>query len=238
MTTPATSASGSSRPPKISGGVKSGRLPRGPAPAPKPVVLPKVMPYPKLHHMGVAEAVLKDHLCYVIRHYGNEGISVLILRDARQDKITVLCGDWQGNNLDLDGDSNNRLIQAALVFVQEDLKLFMELMHSIKLPQAQFFLALDAEGNLILTDIAVVQISQQVVMTKLAGPGMVRDLFGKIYRTQEVLKVEPLDDRAIEYIAKGTGTYEGDIIIKPSKYTTFSPGANDAIIPLYAEVRR
>lgn len=200
--------------------------------------MPKVLPYPKMQHMAVAEAVLKDHLCYVLRHYGNDGIAVLILRNPKQDQIAVLCGDWKGNNIDLDGDSTDRLVQAALVFVQEDLKLFLELMHYIKLPQAQFFLALDAEGNLILTDIAVVQIAQQVAMTKMVGPGMVRDLFGKIYRTQEVLKVEALDDRAIEYIAKGTGTYEGDLIIKPSKYTTFSPTDDDGIIPLYAEVRR
>ncbi len=233
MTSPATSASGSSRPPKISGGIKSGRLPRTAqeAPVKKPVVLPSVLSYPKFHHMAVCEAVLKDHLCYVIRHYGTEGISVLILREPKSDKVTVLCGDWKGNNINLDGDSGDRIIQAALVFVQEDLPLFMQVMHSIKLPQAQFFLALDAEGNLVLTDI-------QVSLNKLAGPGMVRDIFGKVYRTQEVLKVEPLDDRAIEYIAKGTGTYEGDLIIKPSKFTSFSPAADGAIIPLYAEVRR
>lgn len=238
MTIPVTSASGSSRPPKISGTVKSGRLPRGPAPAPKPMSLPKVLTYPKLHHLDVSGTLLKDRLCYIIRHYGNEGLSVLILRDIKQDRVTVLCGDWKGNNIDLHGDSTDRLVQAALVFVREDLKLFLELMRSIRLPQAQFFLALDAEGNLILTDIAVCHVADQVLMTKITGPGMVRDLFGKIYRTQEVLKVEPLDDRAIEYIGKGAGTYEGDLIIKPSKYTTFSPGADDEIIPLYAEVRR
>lgn len=214
-------------PPKISGqGVKPTAIT-----AQKPTKLPDVLAYPKFHSLDVVEPVIKDHLIYVIRHYGRDGIAVLILRDPNNDRITVLCGDWNGNNIDLDGDNANHITQAALVFVQEDLPLFMKTMHAINLRQAQFFLAIDDEGRLTLTDI-------QIAFNKLAGPGMVRDIFGKIYRTQEVLKIEPADERALEFIRKGTGTYEGDLVIKPSKFTTFGPTVEDSIIPLYAEVRR
>lgn len=211
-------------PPKISG--------RADRPAtPKPVVLPKVLTYPKIHPLSQTQAILKDHLCYIIKHYGTEGVSVLVMREPKLDKVTVLCGDWNGNNIDLDPNSDNRIVQAALVFVKEDLKLFLQLMQTIKLNQAQFFLAIDQNNQLTLTDI-------QIAVGKLSGPGMVRDLFGNIYRTQEVLKVEALDERSLEYIGKGTGTYEGDLIVKPSKFTTFSPGPDGPLVPLYAEVKR
>ncbi len=226
------SISGSSKPasgrvpPKISG--RRGALP---PPEPKKVPLPAILPYPAVHPFADCEAHHKGHLCYIIRHYGTEGISVLILREPKQDKVTILCGDWHGRSLDLAPDNPDRLAQAALVFVQSDVGLFMEVMHRIKLLQAQFFLAIGPDGKLVLTDI-------QVSLNKLAGPGMVRDIFGKIYQTQEVIKVEPMDERALEYLQKGTGSYEGDLIIKPSKFTLFSPPDSDALVPLYSQVKR
>ncbi len=224
MTIRGTLASGSFKQPT------SGKVARVVVPPPAKA-LPKVLSYPKLHSLDSTIPHLKDHTCYVIKHYGHEGISVVIVRQPKQDSVAVLCGDWYGNNLDLDGDSTDRLVQAALVFVNEDLPLFINTMKTINITQAEFFFALDSENRLMLVDI-------QISLNKLTGPGMVRDLFGNVYRTQEVVKVENLDDRAVEYIGKGTGNYEGDLIIKPSKFTTFSPTAEDAIVPLYAEVRR
>lgn len=227
MTSRATSASGSSKQPA------SGRLPpriSGKAAVPAPRPLPKVLSYPKMHSLDKFLPLVKDRLCYVIRDYGNIGISVLIVRDQKRDKITVLCGDWYGNNLDLDSNASDPLVQASLVFVNEDLQLFIKIMQTIRVDQAQFFLAID-NGQLVLTDI-------QVSVNKLAGPGMIRDIFGNIYRTQEVLKIETLDDRAIEYLEKGTGNYGGDLVIKPSRFTTFSPGNDDDIAPLYIRITR
>lgn len=226
------STSGSSKPvsgrfpPKISGS----RRPAKTEP-PKKVPLPPVFPYPAVHEFADCEAHLKGHLCYVIRHYGHDGISVMILREPDKDGVAVLCGDWYGRSLDIQ-DGRDRLVPAAVVFLQHDLPLFLELMQRINLPQAQFFLAIGADGALTLVDL-------QTSTNKLAGPGMVRDIFGKIYRTQEVLKVTPMDDTAIEYIQKGTGSYEGDLIIKPSKFTLFAPSAeSESIIPLYSQVKR
>src|SRR5262249_45335843 len=139
----------------------------------------------------------------VIRHYGKDGIAVAIVRQPKQDYIAVLCGDWYGNNLDLVEVAPDNLTEACLKFVKDDLPLFLKVMQLIRLEQAQFFLALDEVGALTLVDI-------QVALDKFVGPGLLRDVFGKVYRTQEVLKVEPLDGRALEYIENGTGTYEGD----------------------------
>jgi hypothetical protein len=99
-------------------------------------------------------------------------------------------------------------------------------MKLIGLPQAQYFLSLDDELTLV---------DMQVSLNKLAGPGMLRDIFSRRYPTQEVIKVEPFDDRVIEYAQRGTGTYEGDLIIKPSRFATI---AEDDLVPLYTEIRR
>lgn len=214
-------------PPKISG---RGDRPTATPAAPKKVPLPSVLRYPKLYSLKTCEPLLKNRMIYIIRHYGSEGISILVLREPKEDKVTVLCGDWYGNNLDLDGDATSPLIQAALVFVQEDLKLFMQAMQIINIRQAQFFLAVK-DGQLTLVDM-------QLSLNKMAGPGFIHQLFGKAYRTQEIIKTEGMDDRSLEYVEKGTGSYEGDLIIKPSLFKTFSPTADEQIVPLYAEVRR
>ena len=212
-------------PPKI-----SGRRTPAPPPAPKKVPLPPIFPYPTVHAFADCEAHLKGHLCYVIRHYGQQGISVMILREPDKDGVAVKCGDWHGRDLDIQ-DAKDPLVPAAVVFLQHDLPLFLEVMQKINLPQAQFFLAVGEDGALTLVDL-------QISTNKLAGPGMVRDIFGRIYKTQEVLKVEPMDDRALEYINKGTGTYDGDLIIKPSKFTLFAPSDAENIVPLYSQVKR
>lgn len=192
---------------------------------------------PILYPLTQTSALIKDRLVYVIRHYGNIGISVLISKqkDVKGKKvdpdkdILVLCGDWRGNSLDLADRTSSPLTEHALKFVRNDIGLFLQMMKTIRLEQAQFFLALSPDG-LILVDM-------QVAVTKLVGPGMLRDIFGKVYRTQEVLKVEPFDARALEYIQKGTGNYEGNVIVKLSKFSLFSP-TKDLSVPLYTGIER
>jgi hypothetical protein len=191
--------------------------------------LPQVLPYPSFYPLTVALPHLRGRLVYLLRHYGTVGISVLIYREPSRDNVTVICGDWSGNSLDLVGVQPTVLTEACLKFIKDDLPTFLRMMQLTKLPQAQFFLAI-REGSLLLVDV-------QVSLNKMAGPGMLRDVFGKIYPTQEVLKIESLDDRAIEYIEKGTGNYEGELIIKPSKFSVFSPNT-ELLVPLYVEVKR
>jgi hypothetical protein len=169
--------------------------------------------------------LIRDHLMYVIRWYKQDGISVLVQRDPKRDSVVVMYGDWAGNPLDLE-DFDDEKVNACLKFTKSDLGLFVEMMKLIGLPQAQYFLSLDDELTLV---------DMQVSLNKLAGPGMLRDIFSRRYPTQEVIKVEPFDDRVIEYAQRGTGTYEGDLIIKPSRFATI---AEDDLVPLYTEIRR
>lgn len=191
--------------------------------------IPRVLPYPKLMTMEEAPSI-KNLFCYIISHYGTNGLSVLIYRQPSDDQVVVLFGDWNGNNLDIHTDEPTELTNAANMFVSKDVSTFLNLMFSIGIPQAQFFLAINDSG-LILTDM-------QLSLNKFAGPGMIRDLFGKIYPTQEVKKTEIIDDRAIEAIERGTGSYEGDIILKPSKFRMHHDQPSNSYCPLYVETRR
>lgn len=192
--------------------------------------LPKVLPYPSLLPFEDTPSI-HNLFCYIVRHYRDAGISVLIYRQPEKDQVVTIFGDWNGNNIDL-LDENNRLSAIALQFANDEkcLSVLLKTMQLIRVEQAQFFFAID-ETELVLADM-------QLSLNKFAGPGMIRDIFGKLFRTQEVLKTEFIDDRAIEFINKGTGSYEGDLILKPSKFRLYHDPESKKFQPLYAEVRR
>lgn len=193
------------------------------------LVKPALLGYPGFIPFAKAPE-LSDLLCYVIRHYGSSGISVLVTRrPTRTDvDLNVVFGDWAGNKIDLAGGSS--LAQTALRFAETHLVKFVEVMKLTQILQAQYFLAFAEDQELVLVDM-------QTAINKLSGPGMVRDIFGNIMRTQDVLKVEPLDERAQDAIKAGTGSYAGDLIIKPSRFRIVARDPQ-GMRPLYVEVRR
>lgn len=174
------------------------------------------------------QKVVHNLFCYVIRHYGDDGLSVLIYRQPIKDQVVILCGDWKGNNLDITDGSP--LAAIANKFLQDSVVTFVNTMRLIRLDQLQLFFAV-VDNELTLVDI-------QVSLNKFTSPGMVRDIFGKIFRTQDVLKIETLDDRAIEYIKDGAGSYSGDLIIKPSRFRMYHDEKNNSFAPMYVEVMR
>ena len=190
--------------------------------------VPSVLSYPKLLSFRDYGKHIKDLFCYVIRHYGSFGLSVLIYRQPAKDQVVVLYGDWFGYNLDLTVESE--LVNHARSFTENQLQFFVGTMRLIKLDQLQLFFATSASG-LVLVDL-------QTSINKLSGPGMVRDVFGMKVATQEVLKLETIDDRAIECINDGSGSYAGDLIIKPSRFRLHHDLPADKYVPLYIEVKR
>lgn len=139
----------------------------------------------------------------------------------------MIFGDWRGNTLDITDGSD--LAKLANEFIQNKAALLYNVMQLIRLEQAQFYFAI-INNELVLVDI-------QVSLNKFASPGMVRDTFGKTFPTQEVLKIEVIDDRALEYIGRGTGSYGGNIIVKPSRFRMFHVPPN-VYTPFYVEVLR
>lgn len=191
--------------------------------------LPKILPYTKLLALNETPNI-KGVFCYVIKHYGSEGLSTLIYRQPNEDGVTILFGDWLGNSIDIQTNNPTRLTDAANNFVSQHVVKFVNLMHSVNILQTQLFFGIDDDG-LILVDM-------QLSLNKFAGPGMVRDLFGNLHRTQEVVKMEIIDDRALEAIERGTGSYNGDLILKPSSFKMHHNPKADTYQPLYVEVRR
>jgi hypothetical protein len=144
--------------------------------------------------------------------------------------VVVICGDWYGNAIDLIDTKSSRLIDLASEFVTSEAVKLYEMMRAMGIDQAQFFFGVDDEG-LYLIDV-------QLSLNKFAGPGMIKDVFGKILRTVEILKLEIIDDRAIEYIQKGTGSYGGDLLIKPSRFRMYHNQDTNTYAPLYVGVVR
>jgi len=188
--------------------------------------LPKILPYPALLPFSDKINLIRNRMIYVINHYGTFGISVLI--SYSNNNVIVMFGDWNGNSIDL-SDASNQFVPICMKFLNNDVNIFINMMSTIKLRQAQFFLALDSNSNLTLVDV-------QVSVNKLSSPGMLRDIFSKLYPVQNAIKVEICDERTIESILNGTGSYGGDLIIKPSNFAVCS--IQDKETPLYLEVRR
>tara|TARA_R110000751_G_scaffold6623_5_gene28184 strand:+ start:272 stop:811 length:540 start_codon:yes stop_codon:yes gene_type:complete len=173
-------------------------------------------------------ANIKDIFCYVLEHYGNSGLSVLVYRKPKDDQVVAICGDWYGNSVDLYAD--NELSKIALSFVQDSLHLLIKTMSLVKVDQAQFYFAI-SDSDLALVDM-------QVSLNKFVSPGMIRDIFGKVFNVQMTKTIKVIDDVAIDAIGKGCGSYEGDLIIKPSRFRLYHEAEDNTFQPMYIEVKR
>ena len=190
---------------------------------------PAVLKYPELLDESYLPAI-KDSLVYVIKPYKLEGISLLVARADRSDETMVLFSDWNGTKIDLLAKSDP-MAEIANRFLSDHLQIFINFMKLIKIKQAQYFFSGTEYTDMTLVDV-------QTSLNKMCGPGMLRDLFSKIIKTQEVLKIEPLDERAIEAVKIGNGMYEGDIIIKPSRFRHYHDVDNNIYTPLYIKMKR
>jgi hypothetical protein len=190
--------------------------------------IPKLFKYPQLLDFNIHRQRIKDHYCYTMPHYGYDGLSVLIYRQPKNDNIIIVCGDWNGNQIELiDVQDPCRLVKLASDFLINDAMKIYELLKLIRVEQAQLFMSV-INDELVLVDM-------QVALYKFASPGMLRDIFGKIYRVPE-MKCEIIDDRVLESIDKSSCSYNGNLIIKPNKFKLYEE--NNMYIPMYFEVVR
>jgi hypothetical protein len=83
------------------------------------------------------------------------------------------------------------------------------IMRYARIQQAEFYFS----GELL--------VDVRLTADKFAGPGMVKDLFGKVVRTQEVMKIAAANERDMTVPA----------ILKPSVFKTMVVGED--VIPLY-----
>lgn len=188
--------------------------------------VPTLLSYPKILDLDSIPEI-KEQFVYICRAYPENGLAVLIKRSPEDDDVSLMIGDWDGNPIPLDSDEH-LFHPAAIYFATEESVKFIELMKCVGLTQAIFYLSIE-DDELVLTDI-------RTSLNKFAGPGMVRDLFSKIIKTQEVIKIEHLNDQVLQAIQNDQGSYQGDLIIKCSAFKTTERG--NEMLPLYARVKR
>lgn len=186
--------------------------------------LPSLLAYPEVLNLSNIPEIRGQYV-YVIKDYNLDGLSVLIKR--HDDAVYVTMGDWDGRQIDL-SDGKNPLQAAAITFVQDYSSKFVAMMKSLRINQLLFYISVK-DNDWQLVDL-------RASLNKFYGPGMVQDLFSKIFPTQEVVKIIQLDDPTVEAINRGEGSYAGNLILKCSKFKTIARGKN--LLPLYARILR
>src|SRR4051812_30717898 len=110
-------------------------------PCPRPPLLPLAL---------VPE--VRDVFCYVLRHYGDGGLSVLVQRQPQGGDIDVRIqiSDWAGRLVP--PDAPGPVGDLVRVFMTQHNLVFLAVMKSVGIPAAQFDFATDS-GELVLVDI-------------------------------------------------------------------------------------
>jgi hypothetical protein len=182
-------------------------------------IVPAMLPHPEPLSNT---ALVSNMLCYIVKYYQNIGISCLISHN--KDDVVVLMGDWNGNVIDLGG--KDPLVLIVIDFLQNQAKRLLAISNAAGVKQAIYYFALDT-GIPVLVDI-------RLSLNKFLGPGMIRDVFGKTFDTQQILKIDVMSEQLLEQIKNRAGNYSGGVIIKPSRSRFME--VNDKPVPLYVGV--
>jgi len=186
----------------------------------KATLLPLPKPIPLQEFPGI-----RGMFCYIIEHYGNSGLSLLIQRNG--EHVQFIIGDWDGNTIPV-GDLEHPLCAAANACLNSVSIMAYQVMKHIKIAQALFYFAIHND-KFILVDV-------RISLNKFIGPGMLQDVFGKVLETQKTICIEILNDAILDSIMVGRDQFSPSLILKPSRFR-FATMGNDPI-PLYVEVMR
>ena len=181
---------------------------------------PHLLPHPGFREL---DDQMLNIFCYVLRHPGEPGPALVIQRNGKD--VYAQFGDWRGALLE-PHDEAHPLHRQVVALLENEFSRLVALMRSAGLSQAEFYFA----GDRTLTDV-------RLALNKFVGPGMLKDIFGKLVATPEVLKIEVVDDRAMQAMVQGGGSYEGDLLLKPSKFREMEL-PDGTYTPLYAQIRR
>ena len=159
------------------------------------------------HPESLSDATLvSGMLCYVIRYYQNIGISCLITH--HDGDVSVTMGDWKGSIVDL-ANPKDSMSLIAIDFLQNQAQRLIAISNAAGVKQAIYYFAFDT-GVPVLVDI-------RLSLNKFLGPGMIRDVFGRTFTTQQVLTIDVISEHLLEKIHAGAGHFSEGVIIKPSR---------------------
>jgi hypothetical protein len=179
-----------------------------------------------LPHFGplTDTALIANMLCYAVRYYQNVGISCLITRN--DGNVKIVTGDWNGRAIDL-ADKKDSLSLIAVDFLRKQAADLIKISSAAGVNQAIYYFALDT-GTPVLVDI-------RTSLNKFLGPGMVRDVFGNCFDTQQVLKIDIMSETLLKQITDCVGCFSHGTIIKPSRARSIEE--NGKLLPLYVGVQ-
>jgi hypothetical protein len=186
--------------------------------------VPSLLAYPRILDLDDIPEI-EGQFVYVIKKYVEEGLSVVIYREAGEVYLSL--GDFDGNQIEL-SDEKHPLQKSALEFVQHESSKFVAMMKITGITKIILYISVN-DDSWELVDL-------RASLDKFYGPGMIRDLFGKIFPTQTAVKTATLDEETLNAIKRGKGSYEGDLILKCSKFKTVARGKE--LLPLYARITR
>jgi hypothetical protein len=174
--------------------------------------LPTVLAYPEVFHLDLVPEIV-GQFCYQVKGYPLAGIAVMLRVDGGGTYIRI--GDWDGRQVGVD------LKVYQLRFMTEYAHLFVHLMQVAKIRQIELYIACDKKA-MTLVDV-------RTAMDRLASPGYIHDVFGKIMPSQETIG-QPIVVTP-EIVASLRQSHE-QVVLKPSLFKTM---VRDNIIhPLYA----
>lgn len=183
----------------------------------------KLISYPKILNLEEIPEI-KGRFCYIIDYYPEDGISVLVER--KNDEVYITIGDWDSNVIDLsDGSKNSDL---GLKFIKNYSSDVVSMMKSLNIYKLLFYLSVK-DDEFTLVDL-------RASLDKFFGPGMIKDLFSKVIQTQNVIKVDQIDENLYSSLVDGKGKYNKDLILKCSVFKTVIRGKE--LLPLYAKIIR
>jgi len=179
------------------------------------IEIPECLPYPKITTIQDTPE-LRNKFCYVVKAYSQQGIIMLVVRQAGE--VCIRMFDFDAKMLDLEKD------KGCLPQIVEQSPKIVKLMNLIGIPKALLYFS-DDSGTPRLVDV-------RLSLNKFVGPGFLGDFFGKIVPIQERIG-DPLvlSDEVMEMISKCEGVFSQDVIVKPSAFKTII--RKEEMVPLY-----
>lgn len=162
--------------------------------------VPDIIDYPELYKVKDNLNIFNNVYCYFIKPYILKGISIYI--GLRNDKLIIRSADFKSNITD-----PRELTKINYI----NLPSIIEIIKTAKIFDACFYFSND-----ILVDV-------MVSINKFMGPGMIRDIFGNIVKTQDIIEINTINDSTIK---KYSGMY-----VKPSRFRHNIE--NNMVKPLY-----
>ncbi len=145
--------------------------------------------------------------CYIVENYEQSGIALYV--GFREGSVYARFADWNSTEIDMKADKR----------IEPILHTLPTLVTLLKASGIKDICLYFSGPDLILVD-------AMVAANKFMGPGMLRDVFGKTYKTQTVREIAICDDDKIKN-SKGC-------ILKPSRFRFVME--NDVPVPLYGLV--